>query len=225
MLLSVVMPAYNEVQSIEIMIDRVLALPLDLELIVVDDGSKDGTRELLRKIERQRLRVIFHPKNRGKGAAVRTGFEAALGEYVTIQDADLELDPNHIPELLQPILDGKADIVFGSRFLNGYYHMRKISAFANWFLTKLTNVLYGTHLTDMEACYKVFPRSLVPKLNLQSERFDFEPEITAKFARMKLRIVELPVTYRPRHFLDGKKIGWRDGAQGIWTLLKYRVSA
>jgi len=221
-LLSIVMPAYNEVQSIEITIDRVLALPLDMELIVVDDGSRDGTRELLTALKRPNLRVILHEANRGKGAAVRTGFEAAKGHFVTIQDADLELDPDQIPGLLEPLLDDEADVVYGSRFVHGYKHMRRISAFANWFLTKFTNVLYGINITDMEACYKVFPSELVPKLALKGERFDFEAETTAKFARLGLRIVERPVTYKPRHFFQGKKIQWRDGVEAIWTLLKYR---
>jgi len=222
MLLSIVMPAYNEAQSVEITIDRVLALPIDLELIVVDDGSRDGTREILSKLKRPNLRVIFHEKNRGKGAAVRTGFEAAQGQYVTIQDADLELDPKQIPGLLQPLLDDEADVVYGSRFIYGYKHMRWISSFANWFLTKFTNILFGIRITDMEACYKVFPTELVPKLALKGDRFDFEAETTAKFARLKLRIVELPVTYNPRRFLEGKKINYRDGIEAIWTLLKYR---
>lgn len=221
-LLSVVMPVYNEVGTVLSVVDRVLGLDLDLELIVVDDGSIDGTRELLADLEHDRVRVVFHERNRGKGAAVRTGFGQVRGEYVTIQDADLELNPAEIPQLLVPLLEGQADVVYGSRFMYGWKHRAWVNGFANWFLSGLTNLLYGTRVRDMEACYKVFRTEVLQRFELRADRFDFEPEITAKLAKLGLQIVELPITYRPRDFVDGKKIHWRDGLQAVYTLLKYR---
>ena len=221
-LLTVVMPVFNEAGTVLRVIDRVMSLDLDLEVVVVDDGSSDGTRELLAKIEHERVRVVFHQRNMGKGAAVRTGFNHARGEIVTIQDADLELNPLEIPRLIQPVVEGTADVVYGSRFLHGWKHRTWVNAFANWFLSGLTNLLYGTSLKDMEACYKVFRVEWLRRFELKANRFDFEPEITAKFAKLGLRIIELPITYRPRDFTDGKKIHWKDGFQAIYTLLKYR---
>jgi glycosyltransferase involved in cell wall biosynthesis len=221
-LLTVVMPVYNESQTVLRVIDRVLSLDLDLEIVVVDDGSSDGTRELLATLDHERVRVILHPHNMGKGAAVRTGFGHARGDLVTIQDADLELNPLEIPRLLEPVVEGRADVVYGSRFLRGWKHRTWVNAFANWFLSELTNLLYGTRLKDMEACYKVFRVEWLRRFELKANRFDFEPEITAKFAKLGLRIIELPITYRPRDFTDGKKIHWRDGFQAIYTLVKYR---
>ncbi|MBI4489889.1 MAG: glycosyltransferase family 2 protein [Deltaproteobacteria bacterium] len=222
MLLTVVMPVFNEAETVLKVIDRVLSLELDLEVVVVDDGSSDGTRELLGNIDHERVRVVLHQKNMGKGAAVRTGFSHARGEIVTIQDADLELNPLEIPRLLEPVVEGRADVVYGSRFLHGWKHRTWVNAFANWFLSGLTNLLYGTRLKDMEACYKVFRVEWLWCFELKANRFDFEPEITAKFAKLGLRIVELPITYRPRDFTDGKKIHWKDGFQAVYTLLKYR---
>lgn len=221
-LLTVVMPVFNEVGTVIRVIERVLSLDLDLEVVVVDDGSSDGTRELLRNIDHERVRVVLHERNMGKGAAVRTGFGHARGEIVTIQDADLELSPLEIPRLLEPVVEGTADVVYGSRFLHGWKHRTWVNAFANWFLSGLTNLLYGTRLKDMEACYKVFRVEWLRRFELKANRFDFEPEITAKFAKLGLRIIELPITYRPRDFTDGKKIHWKDGFQAIYTLLKYR---
>ena len=221
-LLTVVMPVYNEVATVEQVIDRVLGLDIDVELVIVDDGSNDGTRELLSELDREGVKVVLHEKNQGKGAAVRTGYQHAGGEIVTIQDADLELNPDEIPSLLQPILEGTADVVYGSRFVYGWNHRNWLNAFANRFLSGLTNVLYRTKIRDMEACYKVFRTDLLTRFTLRANRFDFEPEITAKLSKMGLKIVELPVSYKPREFTDGKKIHWKDGFEAIWTLVKYR---
>jgi len=221
-LLTVVMPVYNEVSTVNQVIDRVLDLGLDVELIVVDDGSTDGTRQVLSAWDDERVRVILHEHNQGKGAAVRTGYQHATGEIVTIQDADLELNPAEIPSLIQPIIDGTADVVYGSRFVHGWNHRSALNAYANRFLSGLTNILYGTNIRDMEACYKVFRTELLQRFTLRANRFDFEPEITAKLSKMGLKIVELPVSYEPREFIDGKKIHWRDGFEAIFTLVKYR---
>ncbi|MGY8827839.1 MAG: glycosyltransferase family 2 protein [Candidatus Latescibacterota bacterium] len=221
-LLTVVIPVYNESKTILTVIDRVLSLDLDLDVIVVDDGSTDGTRELLANFESDRVQVVLQEVNMGKGAAVRTGFSLAGGEIVTIQDADLELNPLEIPALLEPILEGSADVVYGSRFMRGWHHRTRTNAAANRFLSWLTNVLYGTRIKDMEACYKVFRRQHLKRFTLKSNRFDFEPEITAKLVKLGLKIVELPITYRPRDFTDGKKIHWKDGFQAIYALFKYR---
>lgn len=221
-LLTVVIPVYNEVKTVSTVIERVLSLDLDLDVLVVDDGSTDGTRELLAGYKADRVQIVMQEKNMGKGAAVRTGFKHAGGEIVTIQDADLELNPLEIPALLEPILDGSADVVYGSRFMRGWHHRTRVNAAANRFLSFLTNVLYGTRIKDMEACYKVFRRKHLERFTLKADRFDFEPEITAKLVKLGLRIVELPITYRPRDFCDGKKIHWRDGFQAIYTLFKYR---
>ena len=221
-LLTVVMPVYNEVKTVTTVIERVLSLDIDLDLIVVDDGSTDGTRELLAEFQVARVQVVLQERNMGKGAAVRTGFSHAGGEIVTIQDADLELNPLEIPALLEPILDGSADVVYGSRFMRGWHHRTRVNALANRFLSALTNVLYGTRIKDMEACYKVFRREHLSRFTLKANRFDFEPEITARLVILGLRIVELPITYRPRDFTDGKKIHWQDGFQAIYTLFKYR---
>ncbi len=221
-LLSVVMPVYNEVDTVLEVIDRVLNLDLQVELVIVDDGSTDGTRNKLTAIEDERVRVVLHEKNKGKGAAVRTGYQHVGGEIVTIQDADLELNPDEIPALLVPILEGTADVVYGSRFVYDWHHRNWLNGFANRFLSGLTNILYGTKVRDMEACYKVFRSELLQRFTLKANRFDFEPEITAKLAKMGMRIVELPVSYKPREFTDGKKIHWKDGFEAIYTLIKYR---
>jgi glycosyltransferase involved in cell wall biosynthesis len=221
-LLTVVIPVYNEAKTIRVVIDRVLALDLDVDLVVVDDGSTDGTREVLDKLDDERVRVVLHERNQGKGAAVRTGYQNARGELVIIQDADLEVHPSEIPALLQPILAGTADVVYGSRFVYDWNHRSALNAYANRFLSGLTNLLYGTNIRDMEACYKVFRTELLTRFTLRANRFDFEPEITAKLSKMGLRIVELPVTYKPREFTDGKKIHWKDGFEAIYTLVKYR---
>ena len=220
--LTVVIPVYNEVDTVTTVIARVLSLDLDLDVVVVDDGSTDGTRKLLADYRAERVQVVLQDCNMGKGAAVRTGFAHAGGEIVTIQDADLELNPLEIPAQIEPVLEGTADDVYGSRFMRGWHHRTRVNAAANWFLSWLTNVLYGIRVKDMEACYKVFRREQLDRFELKANRFDFEPEITAKFAKRGLRIVELPVSYKPREFTDGKKIHWKDGFEAIYTLLKYR---
>jgi glycosyltransferase involved in cell wall biosynthesis len=225
--LSVVIPCFNEVATLEAIVAAVEASPVrDLEIILVDDGSTDGTRELLRdKLESRAARVILHPENRGKGAALRTGFAAATGDLVIIQDADLEYDPQEYPQLIAPILAGKADVVFGSRFAGGgstrvlyYWHY-----VGNRLLTTLSNMLTNINLTDMEVCYKVFRREVLQKIQIEEDRFGFEPEITAKVARLGCRIYEVGISYSGRTYGEGKKIGWRDGIRAVWCILKYNL--
>ena len=225
--LSVVIPCFNEVATLEAIVDAVEQSPVtDLEIILVDDGSTDGTRELLRdKLEARVDRVIYHPANRGKGAALRSGFAAATGDMVLIQDADLEYDPQEYPQLIAPILAGKADVVFGSRFSGGssarvlyYWHY-----LGNRLLTTLSNMLTNINLTDMEVCYKVFRREVLQKIHLEEERFGFEPEITAKVARLGCRIYEVGISYAGRTYQEGKKVGWRDGIRAVWCILKYNL--
>jgi glycosyltransferase involved in cell wall biosynthesis len=226
-LLSVVIPCFNERDTIEQIAQAVLAAPIrDLEVIVVDDCSSDGTREILReKIEPRVKRVIYQDRNRGKGAALRAGFAAATGDLVIVQDADLEYDPQDYPRLVEPILAGKADVVFGSRFSGGasvrvlyFWHY-----VGNRFLTTLSNMLTNINLSDMEVCYKVFRREVLQKLTIEEDRFGFEPEITAKVARLGCRIYEVGISYAGRTYREGKKIGWRDGFRAIWCILKYNL--
>jgi glycosyltransferase involved in cell wall biosynthesis len=226
MLLSVVMPAYNEVATLRQTVDRVLKVPIDKELVIVDDGSTDGTREILKELEADSdVRVFYQDVNRGKGAALRRGLAETAGDIVLIQDADLEYDPNEYPKLIQPILDGKADVVFGSRFSGG--HSRRVLYFwhsiGNRLLTTLSNMLTNLNLTDMETCYKVFRREVVETLSIEEDRFGVEPEITAKLARGRWRIYEVGITYAGRTYEEGKKIGWRDGLQAIYCILKYNL--
>jgi glycosyltransferase involved in cell wall biosynthesis len=232
MRLTVVIPAYNERATAEELLRRVARAPLpagvDLEMIVVDDGSRDGTRELLADLERRAdppFRLILHEVNRGKGAAIRTGFAAATGDVVLVQDADLEYDPRDYPKLLQPILDGEADVVYGSRFLGGPHRVLFFwHSVGNLFLTTLSNMLTDMNLSDMETCYKVFRREVLQSIKLESDRFGIEPELTAKVAKFKgARIWEVPITYRGRTYAEGKKIGWKDGFSAIWAILKYNL--
>jgi SAM-dependent methyltransferase len=227
MKLSIVIPVYNEFATIEEILALVksVELPsgLEREIVLVDDGSTDGTRELIAGFDGvDGVRVVLQPQNRGKGAAVRTGFEAAKGEIVLVQDADLEYDPHDYPKLLKPILDGKADVVFGSRFLGD---TRRVLYFwhtvMNRALTTLSNMCTDLNLTDMETCYKVFRREVLDGLDLQSERFGIEPEITAKIARRRWRIYEVPIAYYGRTYAEGKKIGWKDGISAVWTVLRF----
>jgi glycosyltransferase involved in cell wall biosynthesis len=223
-ILSVVMPVYNEIATIHTILEQVLASPEVLEIVVVDDGSQDGTRDALAKVTDERIRVILHPENRGKGAAVRTGFSEARGDVVVVQDADLEYDPSEYPALLAPIRAGDADAVYGSRFLSGssrvlYYKHR----LGNGFLTFLSNLATDLNLTDMETCYKAVRREVLQSLDLRQERFGIEPELTAKLARAGARIYEVPVSYRGRTYAEGKKIGWRDGVKAVWCIWKYGV--
>ena len=226
-LISIVVPVYNEERTVADVIQRLMAidLPAPREVLVVNDGSTDGTRDVLdRIVQRPELRVIHAEKNGGKGSAIRIGFAKATGTIVAIQDADLELDPAQIAGLVQPILDGRSRVVYGSRFLAGRPAAPWLSIFANQVLTGITNVLYGARITDMETCYKIMEREVALSLNLESNRFDIEPEITAKLLRAGHSILELPIHFNPRSRAQGKKIGWRDGVRAIEVLLKYRFS-
>jgi glycosyltransferase involved in cell wall biosynthesis len=224
--LSVVIPCYNEKPTIETVVEAVKAVGLASEIIIVDDGSTDGTREILTQWANDPLvKVFYHTVNQGKGAAVRTGFEKAAGDIFLIQDADLEYDPREYPQLLKPILEGRAKVVYGSRFLGG---PRKTMFFwnmvANKSLTLLTNVLYNTILSDMETCYKVFKAEVVRGITLRSRRFELEPEITAKVLKRGYRIYEVPISYNGREWNEGKKIKWTDAPIAAWTLLRYRFT-
>ena len=224
-LLSVVMPVYNERDTIEEIIPRVLAVPVRIELIVVDDGSKDGTRDLLAKLqETHKFRLILQPQNGGKGAAIRRGFQEVSGDLVIIQDADLEYSPEEYPELIGLICEGRADVVYGSRFL-GRHRVFLFTHYAgNRLLTLITNVLYNTMLTDMETCYKVMRREVLQSFTLESNGFGIEPELTAKIFKRGYRVYEVPITYDGRGYEEGKKITWRDGIVALWVLLKYRFT-
>ena len=225
--LSVLMPVYNERQTIREVLTRVAEVGLPKEIIVVDDGSTDGTREVLREIEAENhegVRIFFHPHNRGKGAAVRTAISHATGTVCLIQDADLEYDPREYFQLLEPIVDGRADAVYGSRFVGGGAH--RVHLFwhylGNQMLTKFSNMLTNLNLTDMETCYKVVRTELLHSLTLRANRFELEPELTAKLARARARIYEVPISYSGRDYAEGKKIGWRDGVQAVWCIVKFR---
>ena len=224
-LISIVVPVYNEARTVAAVIQRLIAidLPAPREILVVNDGSTDGTRDVLDRVTpRPELRIIHAEKNGGKGSAIRIGFSQASGTIVAIQDADLELDPAQLAELVGPILDGRTRVVYGSRFLAGRPDAPWLSILANQVLTGATNVLFGGRLTDMETCYKVMAADVPRSLNLESNRFDIEPEITAKLLRAGHSILELPIRFEARSRAQGKKIGWRDGVRAIQVLLKYR---
>ncbi|MBW1739550.1 MAG: glycosyltransferase family 2 protein [Deltaproteobacteria bacterium] len=223
MKLSVVIPVYNEIATIKEILNRVQSVPQDKEIIVVDDGSTDGTTEWLREIAEENVTVLFHPENRGKGAALRTGFERVTGEIVIIQDADLEYDPREYDCLIEPILDGRADVVYGSRFMGGPHRVLLFWHYVgNKFLTLLSNMFTNLNLTDMETCYKVFRAHLLKKIVIRSNRFGFEPEITAKLAKLKCRIYEVPISYSGRDYDEGKKITWRDGLAALFHVIRFR---
>jgi glycosyltransferase involved in cell wall biosynthesis len=225
MRLSIIVPVYNERQTIEEIVRRVQAVDLNLEkeIIVVDDGSTDGTGEILQTLELPGLRTVIHEKNKGKGAALRSGFDLAEGEIILIQDADLEYDPREYPQLLEPILDGRADVVYGSRFLGGPHRVLYFWHYVgNRFLTTFSNMLSNLNLTDMETCYKVFRRDILQKIKLKSPRFGFEPEITVKLAKLHCRIYEVPISYSGRDYAEGKKIGWKDGLAALFHLVRFR---
>jgi len=224
-LLSVVMPAFNERSTIEEIVDRVLAVPLRIELIIVDDGSTDGTRDILQRLAATRpIKLVLQERNAGKGSALRRGFQDVTGDLVVIQDADLEYSPEEFPELISLICEGRADVVYGSRFL-GRHRVFLFTHYAgNLFLNLVTNVLYNTMLTDMETCYKVMRTSVLRSFALQSNGFGIEPEMTAKIFKRRYRVYEVPITYDGRGYEEGKKITWRDGVVALWVLLKYRFT-
>ena len=224
MKLSVIIPIFNEIHTLEEIITRVQATGIPNEIVLVDDGSIDGTKDIVNRYkEKKGFIVILHEKNQGKGAAVRSGLDAATGDVFLIQDADLEYDPRDYPALLEPINDGLADVVYGSRFLGA---SRRVAMFwhmvANKLLTLFTNILYDTILTDMETGYKVFKKQVVEDMPLHAKRFEFEPEFTAKILKRKYRIFEVPITFNPRDYEEGKKIGLSDAFEAIWALVKYR---
>ncbi|PYT10846.1 MAG: glycosyl transferase [Acidobacteria bacterium] len=223
MKLSVVIPVYNEAGTIREIIQRVLAAPSEKEVIVVDDGSTDGTREILRREAPNGVVVLFQDSNRGKGAALRAGFQKVTGDIVLVQDADLEYDPAEYPRLLKPIVDGRADVVYGSRFSGETHRVLFFWHYVgNRFLTMLSNMLTNLNLSDMETCYKVFRADILKRLVLRSNRFGFEPEFTAKVARLGCRIYEVPVSYHGRGYESGKKITWKDGLSAIGSIIRYR---
>jgi len=225
--LSVVIPCYNEVQTIETILAAVEASDVeDKEIIIVDDASTDGTRDKLRSIEENKSAVvIYHERNQGKGAALRTGFARATGDVVVVQDADLEYDPREYPKLVEPIVQGRADVVFGSRFAGGQSH--RVLYFwhyaANRMLTLTSNMFTNLNLTDMETCYKAFRREVIQSIDIKENRFGFEPEVTAKVARLGCRIYEVGISYSGRTYAEGKKIGWRDGARAFWCIIRYNL--
>jgi glycosyltransferase involved in cell wall biosynthesis len=225
MKVSVVMPVYNEVETIKDIVARVQDVDLEKEIIIVDDYSMDGTREYLREINQshQNVTVLYHDHNQGKGAALRTGFQAVTGNIVIIQDADLEYDPREYSLLLGPIVDGRADVVYGSRFLGGPHRVLFFWHYVgNKFLTLLSNILTNLNLTDMETCYKVFKKEVLDEIKIKSNRFGFEPEFTAKIARKRFRIYETPISYSGRTYAEGKKIGWKDGIKAVLAIMWFR---
>lgn len=225
MKLSVVIPVYNEKNTIEEIISRVQAVDVGIkkEIILVDDCSNDGTREILEKLTQDNIKVYFHSKNQGKGASLQTGFSKVEGDIILIQDADLEYDPREYSKLLEPILDGRADAVYGSRFLGDPHRVLFFWHYVgNKILTTLSNITSNLNLTDMETCYKVFKREILDKITLKSKRFGIEPEITIKLAKMKCRIYEVPISYSGRDYSEGKKPGWKDGVSAIFHIFKYK---
>ena len=228
MILSIIIPCYNESKTINSLIEAVKKSPVKKrEIIIVDDGSKDGTRDILSELNDPEVRVIFHAQNQGKGAALRTGFNEAKGDICIVQDADLEYDPQEFQIVIQPILDGKADVVFGSRFQGGRPH--RVVYFwhriGNGLLTLMSNFFTDLNLSDMETCYKAFRSEVIQSINIKENRFGFEPEVTAKISKMNIRIYEVGISYYGRTYDEGKKIGWKDGIRAVYCILKYNLWA
>jgi glycosyltransferase involved in cell wall biosynthesis len=227
MKLSVVMPVYNERATLREVVARVLAIPLDIELICVDDGSRDGSREILAELGERypQMRILLQPKNMGKGAALRRGIQESTGDFVIIQDADLEYDPAEYTRLLGPLIQGQADVVYGSRFMGAAPHrvLYFWHSVGNRILTLLSNSLTNMNMSDMETCYKVFRREILQAIPIEEDRFGFEPEITVKIAKRRLRVFEVGISYWGRTYEEGKKIGWKDGFRALWCLLKYTL--
>ena len=228
MILSIIIPCYNESKTILSLIKAVKNSPVtNREIIIVDDGSKDGTRDILNQLNDPEVRIIFHSRNQGKGAALRTGFNEAKGDICIVQDADLEYDPQEFPIVIQPILDGKADVVFGSRFQSGRPH--RVVYFwhrvGNGLLTLMSNLFTDLNLSDMETCYKAFKREIIQSVDIRENRFGFEPEVTAKISKLNIRIYEVGISYYGRTYDEGKKIGWKDGVRAVYCILKYNLWA
>jgi len=225
MKLSIIIPVFNEKKTIKEIIDRVqdVDVGLEKEIIIVDDGSEDGTREVLKEIDSSNIKTYFHDQNHGKGASLQTGFAKVTGDIVLIQDADLEYDPREYPRLLAPMLDGRADVVYGSRFLGGPHRVLFFWHYVgNKFLTTLCNIVCNLNLTDMETCYKVFRKDIIDRITLKSKRFGIEPEITVKISKLKCRIYEVPISYSGRDYREGKKIGWKDGVAALFHILRFK---
>ena len=222
--LSIIIPVYNEKAALLALLEKVEALPVNKEIIMVDDGSTDGSREILEQIPPERAKVVMHETNMGKGAAIKSALPLATGDIITIQDADLEYDPADLLRLLKPILEGKADVVYGSRFTGERRNMFFWHWVGNRFLTLVTNILFDSTLSDMETCYKMFKSDIIKSIDLKSRRFEVEVEITAKILKRRHRIYEVPISYAGREFDEGKKITWRDGVTAFWNLIRYRVS-
>ena len=222
--LSIVIPVYNEKDTIDEIVRRVQNVEFEKEIIIVDDCSNDGTRDKIDKISGNNIKKLFHEENKGKGAALKTGFQHVTGDIVIIQDADLEYNPKEYSNLIEPILDGRADVVYGSRFLGGPHRVLFFWHYVgNKILTTLSNMLTNLNLTDMETCYKVFKANVIKNINIRSNRFGFEPEITAKLAKKKCKIYELPVSYSGRDYMEGKKIGWKDGVVALYCIVRFKL--
>jgi dolichol-phosphate mannosyltransferase len=224
MKLSIIIPVYNEIRTIEQLLKKVNEVEIKKEIIIIDDGSRDGTREFLRNINEENTNIFFHKKNQGKGAAIRTGIKEATGDIIIIQDADLEYNPQDYHKLVNPIINKNASVVYGSRTLNPNFRaIYSLNLFATRLLTVMSNVLYNAKITDEPTCYKVFRSSVIKSIPLKCKKFEFCPEVTAKVKKKGYKIHEVPIDYFPRSIKEGKKINWKDGVQAIWTLLKYRV--